>query len=220
MNIVTFGVLGPLVVTPVKVCAFFLHLQLQIVMENFKLLLLNQKENWYGTAAPYLDFFVGNGLRLNELRLGHKTMPKMKEGDKSKVLPVNNEASQIIFHCIFGTYKEDLTILEQITDLGTWNTREYIGNEFKGMRTGGNSVNTKPPQLKYYSKLTAANQTGLLATTYQQVSSVPVFSGKRTQNYKEDFFEQLGRKTGTVSSVKTIPQITATLTEILPDLRK
>ncbi|KAG5858431.1 hypothetical protein JTB14_038094 [Gonioctena quinquepunctata] len=37
----------------------------------------------------------------------------------------DNEASQIIFHCIFGTNKEDPTILEQITDLGTWNNREY-----------------------------------------------------------------------------------------------
>ncbi|KAG5870178.1 hypothetical protein JTB14_032470 [Gonioctena quinquepunctata] len=34
---------------------------------------MQDKDNWYGTAAPYIDFFVGNGLRMNELRLGHNT---------------------------------------------------------------------------------------------------------------------------------------------------
>lgn len=37
-----------------------------------------------------------------------------------------NEARQIVYHSVFGTYKEDLTILSQITDQGTWNTREDL----------------------------------------------------------------------------------------------
>ncbi|KAG5870166.1 hypothetical protein JTB14_032458 [Gonioctena quinquepunctata] len=50
---------------------------------------MQDKDNWYGTAAPYIDFSVGNGLRMNELRLGYNTMPITKEGDKSKVFPVS-----------------------------------------------------------------------------------------------------------------------------------
>lgn len=30
------------------------------------------------------------------------------------------KAAQIVFHSIFGTYKEDLGILEKITNVGTW----------------------------------------------------------------------------------------------------
>ncbi|CAG9825721.1 unnamed protein product [Phaedon cochleariae] len=46
------------------------------------------KENWYGTAAPYLDFFVGNALRVTELRIGHN-MPIKKEGDASTTFAVS-----------------------------------------------------------------------------------------------------------------------------------
>lgn len=46
------------------------------------------KDNWYGTAAPYLDFFAGFQLRLKELRLGHNVMPISKENGKTKSVPV------------------------------------------------------------------------------------------------------------------------------------
>ncbi|CAG4981328.1 unnamed protein product [Colias eurytheme] len=34
-----------------------------------------QKDNWYGTFGPYIDFCCGFGLRMKELRLGHDKMP-------------------------------------------------------------------------------------------------------------------------------------------------
>lgn len=40
------------------------------------------------------------------------------------------KAAQVVFYSIFGTYKEDLDILEQITNTGTWYTREKLGNCF------------------------------------------------------------------------------------------
>lgn len=134
------------------------------------------------------------------------------EGEFSEI-----EAAQVVFHTIFGTYKEDLTILEQITTLGT---REQIGKKFQGMTTCNKSSTFKPIKLTKYSKLTCSNQTGLLATAYLQTTSVPVFSGYRVQNFKDDFFEQLGKRTGTTMSAKTIPQLTATLNEVLSELRK
>ncbi|CAG9840682.1 unnamed protein product [Diabrotica balteata] len=39
------------------------------------------EDAWYGTVMPYLDFFVGNQLRLRELRLGHSVAPKGKAAD-------------------------------------------------------------------------------------------------------------------------------------------
>lgn len=46
------------------------------------------KDNWYGTCLPYLDFFLGYGLRINELRLGHSTMPVAKSEGKTEMFPV------------------------------------------------------------------------------------------------------------------------------------
>lgn len=49
----------------------------------------NDKESeWYGTAAPYLNFFVGFKMRMEELRIGHNVMPIKREGGNSKVFPV------------------------------------------------------------------------------------------------------------------------------------
>lgn len=130
------------------------------------------------------------------------------------------EAAQVVFHGIFGTYKEDLSILEQITNLGTWNTREQLGSKFQRMTMCKKSSIFRPVKLMAYSKLASANQTGLLATAYLQTTSVPVFSGRRIQNFRDDFFEQLGKRTGATMTAKTIPQMTAALTEVLAELRK
>ncbi|KAL1516225.1 hypothetical protein ABEB36_000144 [Hypothenemus hampei] len=50
----------------------------------FKRFDINDPENWYGIAAPYLDFFVGNMLRLSELRIGHNSMPITRDGDRMR----------------------------------------------------------------------------------------------------------------------------------------
>lgn len=55
---------------------------------SFKRFDLRDEENWYGTAAPYLDFFGANQLRLTELRLGHNNMPMGKSNDQTKSFPV------------------------------------------------------------------------------------------------------------------------------------
>lgn len=129
-----------------------------------------------------------------------------------------DEAQQVLFHTIFGTYKEDLSVLGQITGLGNWNTREEFGDKFQKMSTGGKSVKFTPIPLLYYSKLASANQTSLLATSYLQVCSITVFSGRRKQNFTEVFLEQISKRSGAISSAKTIPHIIATLTELLSSL--
>lgn len=73
--------------------------------------------------------------------------------------------------------------------------------------------------MTHYSKLTSANMTGLLATIYQQVSSLPCFSGYRVQNFTDDFFESISKHSNTAVSAKTLTQQTAIMTEILVELR-
>ncbi|CAG4969496.1 unnamed protein product [Colias eurytheme] len=40
---------------------------------------MDDDENWYGTMGPYLDMFAAFKLRMDELRLGHGTMPITKK---------------------------------------------------------------------------------------------------------------------------------------------
>lgn len=40
-------------------------------------------------------------------------------------------AREITYHSIFGSYKEDLSMLAQITDQGSWLTREQFGKVFQ-----------------------------------------------------------------------------------------
>lgn len=60
------------------------------------------------------------------------------------------KASQIAFHCIFGTYKEDLSLLSFMTNQATWYTREEFGKCFLQMTNVGKSVEFKLPELRYY----------------------------------------------------------------------
>lgn len=103
-------------------------------------------------------------------------------------------AGQVVFHSIFGTYKEDFGILSTITNVANWQTREQIGKGFtKGEHHDGRCA-VKLPILSYYSKMSCANQSGLLTGVYNQVVGVPSFSGRRVQLFGNDFFEHLEKK--------------------------
>jgi hypothetical protein len=45
------------------------------------------------------------------------------------------EAKHVIYHAVFGMYKEDLSILSQITGCTTWYTREELRKWFQKMTT-------------------------------------------------------------------------------------
>nr|QMP82394.1 nucleocapsid protein [Hemipteran orthomyxo-related virus OKIAV183] len=128
------------------------------------------------------------------------------------------KASQVAFHAIFGTYKEDLSILEQITTTGNWYTREELGTCFK--KTLGRAIEFELPGLTHYAKMASANQSGLLSGVYTQVSSMPCFSGLRTVTLGDDFFTHLSRRTAQNTGGKTIPQIVSALSNTLQDLHK
>jgi hypothetical protein len=79
-------------------------------------------------------------------------------------------------------------------------------------------VKFQPIKQLYYRKLVSANQTGLLASSYTQVSSLPVFSGSRTSTFTDDFFESIGKRLGASSGGKTIEQLQVATKTILNEL--
>ncbi len=107
----------------------------------------------------------------------------------------SDQAQQIAFHSIFGTYKEDLSLLSAVTEKAVWNTRTELGNSMQQMGTSGKKVAFKYPQFKYFSRMSSANVTGLLTSTSNQLTSKTVFSGKRNKVFSEDFFAQLRKDT-------------------------
>lgn len=104
------------------------------------------------------------------------------------------EERQVLFHTIFMTYKEDLGILKQITEQGTWFTRQELKNNLQKMSTCDKQQKFAPIKLTRHYKLASANQTGLISSSHQQVWSIPVFRGRRRQTSSENFLNRSGRK--------------------------
>lgn len=128
------------------------------------------------------------------------------------------QAQKIVFHAMFGTYKEDLGILEQITTVGKWFTREELGSCFINPKGKHTPVTFRLPTVTHYSKMSCANQTGLLTGVYNQVATSPCFSGQRVHIYDQDFFEHIEKRKVIGSIGKTLPQIIAHLTSTLEEL--
>ncbi|GLV35888.1 hypothetical protein CBL_09894 [Carabus blaptoides fortunei] len=111
------------------------------------------------------------------------------------------QAAQLVFHSIFGTFKEDLSLLEQITDMKTWFTRHQFKECLKRTeRYPG--VEFTLPKLTLYPKLSPLNQVDFLSTDVtgfrpicnRQLTSVSVFGGPRIRTFSQDFFDYIQRK--------------------------
>lgn len=133
------------------------------------------------------------------------------------------KAAQISFHSIFGTYKEDLFILSQITNVATWFTREELGACFRQQGSVDGLTKFSLPEVIYYSKMSCANQTVCCQECIIRLL-VPYFSGNRVHLFDADFFEHIEKKRIIGSVGKTLGQIinilTSTLEELHENLRK
>lgn len=130
------------------------------------------------------------------------------------------KASQIVFHGIFGTFKEDLYILGKITNVSNWFTREELGTCFRNQGESKSLTKIKFPVVHYYSKMSCANQTGFLSGVYNQVVTVPCFSGSRVQLFDDSFFEHVEKKRILANTGKTLAQIINILTSTLEELHE
>lgn len=129
-------------------------------------------------------------------------------------------AAQIVYHSTFGTYKEDLSLLEWATSEKKWATRKDIGADFQKMTTCGEVRTFTPITNLKYSKLAAGSQTSLLASNFQQICTAPCFSGRRKQKFVSEFFKQLGKQQGTVTIGGSIVQLTAALHQTVEYLKQ
>lgn len=111
------------------------------------------------------------------------------------------QAAQIVFHTIFGTFKEDLGVLRAITNIGNWSTRQELGKAFAKSKEAVRTFSL--PQLKFYSKLCSANQSEFHTSNVGQVSSVPCFSGARRVTFGEDFYDHMKRDKSHTQTAKT-----------------
>lgn len=128
-------------------------------------------------------------------------------------------AKQIVYHAMMGTYRDDLSLLSQITNLSTWNTREEFGAIFRQANTKGRAVAFVPVQQIYFSTLAQANQTGLLTSSYTQLSSLPCFSGRTKRKFGDAFFDYLSSETSSVVGGKSIQSLIAAYTQTREELK-
>lgn len=69
-----------------------------------------------------------------------------------------------------------------------------MGDAFKKMGSSTAVRLLQPVELRKYSKLAAANLTGLLSQGQKQICSMPVFAGHRDRKLNDDFFKYMSEK--------------------------
>lgn len=101
-------------------------------------------------------------------------------------------ASQVLLHSVFGTYRENLVLVEWMTGRGLQTRREF-GEVFRCKATDGSNVKASIIPFQYVSKLASAAQTDFFAGGKGQIARVPVFSGKAIQRVtlEDDLIEVL-----------------------------
>nr|XP_012152155.1 PREDICTED: uncharacterized protein LOC105664042 isoform X2 [Megachile rotundata] len=132
----------------------------------------------------------------------------------------DSQAKQVCYHSMFGTYKEDLGILSQITNQATWDTREELDRIFQKANTTGTSITFEPVKQKFYSKMSQANQTALLTSSYSQLSSIPCFSGKTKRKFSDAFFDHLMSEKSKASGGRSLQSLMSSYTTLRDKLRK
>lgn len=103
--------------------------------------------------AIFLDNFDLSGKGLFYV---YKSIQRSQQKFNIEIDGTEEQASQIVFYTIFGTFKEDLGVLKSITSVGNWSTRQELGKAFSKSKELVRSFSL--PVLKFYSKLCSANQ--------------------------------------------------------------
>lgn len=97
-----------------------------------------------------------------------------------------SEMGQMLFHSIFGTHREDLSLVEWMTG-EVFKTRNEMGDHVKQkLKEGTEQTFLKMIPYKYISNLAYAAQTDFISGGQGQISRVPVFSGYCSQNVDLD----------------------------------
>jgi len=125
---------------------------------------------------------------------------------------------EIVFHRIWGTYATDTGILEFMTNYGPWSNRNKMGDAFSKMGQQM-SLPFNLIKLHKYSKMSSANQTGLLSLSSNPVIGKSAFSGKHKQIFTDEFLDYLEKTQpaadGSVKNIETLKNLLAQTRESL-----
>jgi len=128
---------------------------------------------------------------------------------------LGKHAAQIFFHAVWGTYCEDLGVLEWMTQTsGEWANRAELGDCFRAYGTCNDTLNFQTIKFRYFSKLCSASNSGLLGRREQQTVNSYVFAGKREQKFCTTFLASLKEANQNPTAVrKDIPSLTKMIQE-------
>ncbi|ASA47423.1 nucleoprotein [Aedes alboannulatus orthomyxo-like virus] len=94
-------------------------------------------------------------------------------------------ASQMVFHAVMGTHKENLNLLKWMT--GTeFATRRALGDVFKARASSGKETKVAIISFNSFAKMASAAQTDFLKGGVGQVARVATFSGKFSTALSQD----------------------------------
>lgn len=99
--------------------------------------------------------------------------------------------SEVIFHSMFGTYLDDLSVLSQITShTGKWHQRKDLNTVFH-KRSSQPTAMFAPIIFKYVSKMAQSLLTKSLGNIDPVATSRPSFSGVRKRTLTQEFLSYL-----------------------------
>lgn len=111
------------------------------------------------------------------------------------------KTSEVVFHAMFGTYLEDLSVLSQITSAPKWHQRKDLNSVFH-KRASQPAITFKGIYFKYVSKMAQSLLTKSLGNVDPVATSRPSFSGVRKRVFTQEFltYLQTGKASHSFSS--------------------
>lgn len=128
---------------------------------------------------------------------------------------------EIVFYGIWGTFGTDFGLLEYMTGYIGWATRDKMGDCFKSMGTSSEESFRMMPLIKF-SKMSSANQTGLLSLSSNPIVGKSAFSGVHKQIFTDEFIKYLvsvkGSSGGLTKNIETLKNLMSQTKEGLINL--
>lgn len=103
-----------------------------------------------------------------------------------------DQAAQLCFHSMFGTYTDNLNVLQEITDFGSWDTRNDFGDKIKGLGIDAPVRMFHLPKFILWAKMSTAMQSNMMGTTVQEILPNSAFSGPTRipwNKYLHDYYQ-------------------------------
>lgn len=134
------------------------------------------------------------------------------------------EASQIVYHSMFGTFTEDFGVLSQTTNCSKWKKRSEYGSHFRSQQTSSGVVKFQPIKQIFYSKLIQTKfDFGVRSPGWNlqyQCTSAPVFSGRTIRPVDPRLFYGMNESLAVTSDAEVFHILSETLERVRKQVNK